>query len=112
MNEKQLKTFALISIMLSIPILFFLQRGSFEGEKAFLLVEEDEAIRVSGEVISSDQRGEVTIISLHQQTPVHIVVFEALDIPDGTAIVVEGNVENDDAYGRQLIAERIEFDED
>lgn len=106
MKDKTLLMIAMIVSLVGLSILsIYAQRASPALSNISTVMEctlpEGTVVSLKGEVKSINVRGNISMMSISQQSSIDLVAFERLDINKGQIIRVEGKVE--DYNGRREI---------
>ena len=107
MDDEHITKIALSVSLLGCVFLFFLleNQNSEMDMLDYKDGKQDDKIVISGEVISSRQTKNITIIKLQPKDHIDIVTFSKINVSGN--IRIEGKIDIDNEYGRQIMAEEI-----
>jgi RecJ-like exonuclease len=107
MKESSLLKIALVCSMTGIFLLYILcENIKLEERSIFEAKQSDGKVRVSGVVENIRQNNGMTIITISKKESIDIVLFDYIDLKNGTWIDVTGEI--DDYQGKkQIIADEL-----
>ena len=117
MEDKTIIRLSLAFSILGIIILFFLVEEMEQKDYVdFTILENDNTIKISGEVRDIILRDSVSFIEIEAKGVISIVAFERIEIKEydyeeiiGRNLEVIGRISVDERYGKSIIADKIEI---
>jgi DNA/RNA endonuclease YhcR with UshA esterase domain len=109
MNEKIILAMAFIGSMIGLIALFLFVENLDYGEKTIEKINAErirDMVKIKGEVVSVNDIGNLTFISLMQPSYMDIVVFDHVDLFSGEKVEIIGSTEEYEGK-MEVIAHRI-----
>ncbi|MBS3127711.1 hypothetical protein J4410_01050 [Candidatus Woesearchaeota archaeon] len=93
MEERTLFGIALICLLLGLPALWILSVTLDLEEKDVIFLEEEQTAKVQGKITKITQKEDLTILEVEHRTKVPVIIFDEIQLEEGTFIEAIGKVE-------------------